>query len=349
MYRIHLLPAEYGDAIVVEYGETQPPKRILIDAGTGTNVSYAAVRDRIAEIAKGDGVFELLVVTHIDLDHIGGVLPLLDEAKAMGLTFKEVWFNGYEHLTDILGAKQGEKLSSRIVTGHYPWNEAFDHGHAAVVPDSGPLPIIDVSGMKITLLSPKREQLEKLEKVWKDTIEAAGLQPGVGATMAPEEIDDLLGDEAIDVAALAKSKFKTDTTEPNGSSIAFVAEHDGKSVLFGADAFPGVLAESLLRMPEKERQRISVFKLPHHGSRKNLSVDLMKLLDCETFLISTNGKRFSHPNRESIARVIHRGGKPRLVFNYRSEFNECWDDKDLMHEHGYKVEYGEDGEITVEV
>ncbi len=349
MYRIHLLPAEYGDAIVVEYGDTQPPKRILIDAGTGTNASYASVRDRIKEIAKGDGVFELLVVTHIDLDHIGGVLPLLDDAKALGLTFNEVWFNGYQHLTDILGAKQGEKLTSRIVAGEYPWNEAFNHGQSVVVPDAGPLPAIHVNGMKITLLSPKREQLEKLEKVWRETIEAAGLEPGVGATMAPEEIDDLLGDEAIDVAALAKSKFRTDTTEPNGSSIAFIAEHDGKSVLFGADAFPGVLAESLTRLPEDERKRISVFKLPHHGSRKNLSVDLMKLLDCETFLISTNGKRFSHPNRESIARVIARGGKSRLVFNYRSEFNECWDDKDLMHEHGYKVEYGEDGVITVEV
>jgi hypothetical protein len=255
MYRIHLLPAEYGDSIVVEYGDERRPKRILIDAGTGTNESYAAVRTRIKEISKQDGLFELLVVTHIDLDHIGGVLPLLDEAKALGITFKEIWFNAYEHLTDLLGPKQGEQLSSRIVTGKYPWNLKFGNG-AVVVPDGGPLPFVDVDGMKITLLSPKRAQLEKLEKVWREVIEAAGLVPGVGATMAPEEIDDLLGEEAIDVADLARSRFKGDTAEANGSSIAFVAEHDGKSALFGADAFPGLLAESLARLPDAERKRL---------------------------------------------------------------------------------------------
>jgi len=347
MYRIHLLPAEYGDSIVIEYGDEQRPQRILIDAGTGTNESYAAVRARIKEIAK-DGLFELLVVTHIDLDHIGGVLPLLDEAKALGITFKEIWFNAYEHLTDILGPKQGEQLSSRIVTGRYPWNLKFGND-AVVIPDAGALPFVDVNGMKITLLSPKRAQLEKLEKVWREVIEAAGLVPGVGATMAPEEIDDLLGEEAIDVADLARRHFKSDTAEANGSSIAFVAEHDGKSALFGADAFPGLLAESLARLPDAERKRISVFKLPHHGSRKNLSVDLMNVLDCKTFLVSTNGKRFEHPNRESIARVIARGRGSRLFFNYRTEFNECWDDADLIDAHGYTVKYGKDGAITVEV
>ena len=102
-------------------------------------------------------------------------------------------------------------------------------------------------------------------------------------------------------------------------------------------------------MPEEERRKISVLKLPHHGSRKNLSSDLLKLLECRTFLVSSNGKRFSHPNQESIARAIHRGGKPHIVFNYRTAFNECWDDEKLMKQHGYTVEYGEDGEMTIDV
>jgi beta-lactamase superfamily II metal-dependent hydrolase len=346
MYRIHMLAAEYGDSLLIEYGTGAKPKRILIDAGTPG--SYTAVRRKLESLPKKDRHFELLVVTHIDADHIGGVLALLDEAKTLGVTFEEVWFNAYDHLTDILGAKQGEALSARIAAGGYAWNAAFGR-NAVVVPDDGDLPKVDVGGMKITLLSPKRAQLVALEKEWRKVIEAAGLVPGFGVTLDPEEVDDLLGDEDIDVPALAASKFRSDTARANGSSIAFAAEFGSQSALFGADAFPGVLADSLQRLSENERRKISVLKLPHHGSRKNLSTDLLKLLDCGTFLVSSNGKRFSHPNRESIARVIRRGGKPRVVFNYRTEFNECWDDEDLMKQHGYSVEYGKDGEITVEV
>lgn len=348
MYRIHMLPAHFGDSLLLEYGPDgdAKPKRILIDAGT--EQSYAAVKQKLESIPKDQRVFELLVVTHIDIDHIGGILPLLEEAKALGLKFKEIWFNGYEHLTDLLGPKQGEKLSSRILTDGYKWNAKFD-GRAVVVPDEGKLPSKTVSGMKITLLSPMRAQLLKLEKEWKKIIKAAGLEPGVGATMSPEEIDDLLGDDDIDVQALATGKFKSDSTAPNGSSIAFVASYDGKSVLFGADAFPGVLAGSLARMSAAERKKISIFKLPHHGSRGNVSNELLSALDCSTYLVSTNGQRYSHPNREAIARVIHRGGKPRILFNYRSEFNEIWDDADLRKAHKYSVKYGGKNGLTIDV
>lgn len=348
MYRIQMLPAQFGDSLILEFGpDGARPKRILIDAGTAE--SYPAVRKALEAIPKGQRVFELLVVTHIDVDHIGGILPLLDDAKALGLKFKEIWFNGYEHLSDLLGPKQGEELSRRIVAGGYKWNAKFDR-RAVVVPEDGKLPVKSVGGMKITLLSPMRAQLLKLEKVWKKVIREAGLVPGVGAKMAPEEIDDLLGTPAIDVEALAASKFKRDTAVPNGSSIAFAASYEGKGVLFGADAFPDVLAMNLARMSEVERKKITMLKLPHHGSRNNLHMPLLEALDCKAYLVSSNGQRYSHPNRESIARIIWRGGKPRLFFNYRSEFNDCWDKATLKKEHKYSTKYGAGkGPLTIEV
>ena len=37
----------------------------------------------------------------------------------------------------------------------------------------------------------------------------------------------------------------------------------------------------------------------------------------------TNGSVFGHPDRVTIARIIHNGGaQPRLWFNYRSKHNE---------------------------
>jgi glyoxylase-like metal-dependent hydrolase (beta-lactamase superfamily II) len=37
------------------------------------------------------------VVSHIDADHIGGVIELLEDT-ALGVSFGDIWFNGYRHL-----------------------------------------------------------------------------------------------------------------------------------------------------------------------------------------------------------------------------------------------------------
>ena len=143
--------------------------------------------------------------------------------------------------------------------------------------------------------------------------------------------------------ALADAKFKADTGAPNGSSIAFLAEFEGKAALLAADAHPTVLVQSvrkLLRERRSEKLRIDALKLPHHGSGKNLNVDLLKLLDCPRYLVSSDGSTFHHPDREAIARVIKYGGSERtLYFNYRSEFNDVWARKDLQAKYGYAAVY----------
>ena len=86
--------------------------------------------------------FELLIVTHIDGDHIEGALGLLD-AEELGVTFDDVWFNGFRHLPDSplesLGPVEGELLTDVIVRRNLPWNAAFDGG-PVVAPTEGELP-----------------------------------------------------------------------------------------------------------------------------------------------------------------------------------------------------------------
>src|SRR5215510_8788689 len=91
MFRIHFFPAQQGDAIWIEYGNAGKPSRILIDAGTPATA--AAVRARIEGLPKDERHFDLLVVTHVDTDHIGGVLKLLSDLPE-GTVFDDVWFNG---------------------------------------------------------------------------------------------------------------------------------------------------------------------------------------------------------------------------------------------------------------
>ena len=100
-----------------------------------------------------------------------------------------------------------------------------------------------------------------------------------------------------------------DDAEANGSSIAFVFEYKGKRILFGADSHEDTLLESLGKLTEPgKRYKVNACKLPHHGSRRNVSKALVQALDCDQWWFSSSGARFNHPNDEAIARVVRFGG-----------------------------------------
>ena len=50
MFKLDLLPAAYGDCIVITYGANQAPSRILIDAGT-TPTWKNSLRDHLGASA----------------------------------------------------------------------------------------------------------------------------------------------------------------------------------------------------------------------------------------------------------------------------------------------------------
>jgi len=320
------------------------------------------LRERILALPEDDRHFELLVVTHVDIDHIGGSLDLLREREKLGVSFGEIWFNGYVHLTpggsvpqpeaaDLLGPLQGEALTELIVAnGANKWNAAAGGG-ALVVPAAGPLqPLRQLpGGMQLTLLSPTQAQLDRLQPRWHAACRKAGIVPGA-ATAAdarqleedeePAEDDDLLGDP--DVARLAAMPFKPDRAIPNGSSLALLAEYQGRRALLTGDAYAPVLVDALARLPGNAagRLQLDAVKLSHHGSRGNTSADLVRAVDCRNWLVSTNGKIFHHPDGEAIARVLRDGGAGvQLHFNYRSECNEMWAALGLQRKHGYTARY----------
>ena len=79
-----------------------------------------------------------------------------------------------------------------------------------------------------------------------------------------------------------------------------------------------------------------------HASKNNLSTELLQLLTCQRYLISTNGDHFAHPDREAIARIIKYGGnRPTLYFNYKSKTNEVWARADLQEQYRYLTCYPE--------
>jgi hypothetical protein len=148
---------------------------------------------------------------------------------------------------------------------------------------------------------------------------------------------------STDVDVLADAPFKGDAGVPNGTSIALLAEYGGAAALLAADAYAPVLSASIKRLLEqrgKQRLKLDALKVAHHGSRNNLSVELLALVDCPQYLLSSNGDYFCHPDREAIARIVKYGGeRPSLHFNYRSRYNEVWERQDLQERYSYTAHF----------
>jgi hypothetical protein len=363
MFSIEMMAAEYGDALWIEYGKSSAPRIVAIDGGPQTNGS--PLYTRLHERAQGGTKVhvELLIVTHIDADHINGALAALRSLPPT-VSFGDIWFNGFKHLVprDLLGPEAGEQLSRHLVKSGLPWNDRLQQ-EAVVVPTKGELPAFDFEGLHLTLLSPTPDKLARLHKVWKSVIQKAGMAVDALGEIPLDEReaetdgpDDLLGRSDTwppDVRALADRKPKLDGAEANGSSIGILAEYreGGRtySALLAADCHAPVLESSLDRLlaaRDQERLKLDAFKLAHHGSRHNLTNGLLERLSCRRYLISTSGKRFSHPDHEALARVVVKGGpEPTLLFNYDTPRNLDWK-KPLSGAPAFKTRHG-DGSLLV--
>jgi beta-lactamase superfamily II metal-dependent hydrolase len=339
LFRVSLLPANHGDCILLEYGDPEAPRRILIDGGTtGT---WQRLRSFLGLGPGQQQKLDLLVITHVDDDHIAGILPMLASGA---LDFDDIWFNAYRHLEENdledQGPLQGEKLTTNLWPRFERWNKAV-HGAALCVPEVGQLPVIPLAdGMKITLLSPTRDKLRKMVPVWDAVCKKEGLDPQVARPPHPPGLEVMGGRRTpkIDVDTLITVPFDEDTREANGSSIAFLAEYDGRRVLFGADAHPSVLAAAIARLDGDFA--VDAFKIPHHGSKNNLSTELLGLIATKRYLVSTNGAHHEHPHLETIARIVHRRVSGcELHFNYRTPFNDVWAASALQAKWGYVAKY----------
>lgn len=339
MLCIDALPAGDGDCLWIEwpdeYGMTH---RMLVDGGHGRPRQLPpALAGRLARQPEDQRTFDLVVCTHIDADHIGGLLTLIDDPPP-GFQAADFWFNGRPHL-DMLSPAQGDVLSLALGRGWAPWNQAFDRAAVVITPAGHDLPVIELPGLRITLLSPTRAQLARLAHSWPQVLAEA--ETGLAIVPRPP---DLLRRDAADRLAelheLTARPYTPDRSVTNASSIAFLAETSaGERVLLAADATAELLAASLRRLADGGRYRVDLCKVPHHGSRHNTSRELLTLLDCQHWLISTNGQRHGHPNREAMARILCRPDEAAVWFNYRGETTEEYASPALSARYGFTAMY----------
>jgi beta-lactamase superfamily II metal-dependent hydrolase len=298
--RLTAMHAACGDCLLLEYTDGRGQgHRILIDGGLGTAFDEGLGR----QLGTSDTptAVDIAVVTHVDSDHIEGIIRALREGR---LTADDYWFNGRDQATRpnepeaTRSLRQGDALSRLIPDGRR--NRVVD-GQALMVRDDGPPEIALPGGATAVLLSPTPERLAELARKWP---EPARDGDGIDALLRAFQEDSDRG----------PGTFGRDNSVPNGTSIAFLFEHAGASILLTGDAWAPVLASSIKALLERRNRSrpkndpltalpIQLFKLSHHGSRQNITDELLDVVIPEQILVCTDGSKFSHPDADAMAMV----------------------------------------------
>lgn len=365
MLELTALPARQGDALWIRWGDAERPHQLIIDMGT--EATGKKIRKRLEELPEEQRHFELLVVTHVDSDHIGGVLTCVSDAEDLpGLKFDDVWFNGFEHLSgqviepqpgvEHLGAAQGERLTKWL--RKQSWNRAFGHGPVWRREGEDLQSVVLADGLELIVLGPTPERLEDFIGKWAAEVHEAidtgkldeeDVSPGLEQLGRVQKKPVLV--EADDLKYLAEEIESYDDSKANGSSISLLLKYKGISILLTGDAYAEDVRDGIRRVSGNEPLPIDLFKVSHHGSRQNLDKALIDAVECNYWLISTDGTTHKHPDPDAIARIISWSTvrEPRLGFNVPCEFNRWWDNAEWIERHAYSVEFGteEDG-ITIE-
>jgi beta-lactamase superfamily II metal-dependent hydrolase len=362
VFTIEMMPAKQGDAIWIEYGTKESTRRILIDGGPIS--AYGNLEKKLKKLPESDKGVELVVISHVDTDHIEGIIRVLAAKREdWPIAPKDIWFNGWEHIvqSETLGGREGDFLSA-LIDKRAPseWNKAFNK-KAVVVEPGKQLPVKKLKdGMVLTLLSPFPKKLQNMADKWAKDVEKYKLAPG-DLEAAWEQlvemkkyrvVDGVLGG-TDDLTKRITNQLKTDQSIANGTSISFLAEFEGKSCLFLADAHADILCESIKKLiPTGQKRLKDAVKMSHHGSKHNISENLMKLIDAKHYLISTDGSIHEHPDKPAIEAVIQWSARePTLWFNYRSDQNAVWAKPPANSNNPFSSKYptSKDGGIVVEL
>jgi hypothetical protein len=157
---------------------------------------------------------------------------------------------------------------------------------------------------KITILSPNRAIMDKFYA--KEEIKRISLLRALPKS-----------DYQLPVAKLIQNSFIEDSSLTNQASITLIFEFHDKRILFLADSVPSQIIEGFSVMGQKSTVQFTLVQVAHHGSKKNTNQELLELLDCSNFLISTNGSCYNHPDKECLARIMNYVDREKKIFfNY---------------------------------
>ena len=112
---IQMLPAASGDCIYLEFPDSD--FRMLIDGGYAKTYQKYLKKFLLKLAAEGKRL-NLIVVTHIDDDHISGIRALLkengDSRNPKIIEIDEIWFNSLNQCITSRNAEQGIRICAGL-------------------------------------------------------------------------------------------------------------------------------------------------------------------------------------------------------------------------------------------
>ena len=306
---------EAGDSILVSTDKTN----ILIDGGYG--ITYEEeIQPVIGKLKKLD----LVVLTHIDADHICGLIEMVESDSTNRKKIKELWFNSPESFeikrTKNIRVSHGQAVlfSDLLVQYKIP-----TRNNICLVNSSCKQECYINNEIKLYLLSPLSDDLEKLKKVHPKNQKPQKCRINKASWSAYPKIDyQKLPLKDIDISSI---DFGKSTDTENNSSIAFLLEHDYKKYLFLADANIETINKSLNSLGYSKENRLVVefVKLSHHGSRNNINSDFLDIVKTDKFVILTDGvsEHNKHPNKDIFSLILEHKKREKhidFIFNYKN-------------------------------
>jgi hypothetical protein len=347
MFKLEVLPAGKGDCLMLHYGSEEDPRIALIDGGPG-GVYRDHLRPRLIELRDERGLgpndtlaLDLMMVSHIDDDHINGILALareLDDDRREGkppfVAPDRFWHNSFDSL---IGNNEVETQAA--LTAQFGAASVS----ADLLPDDAGLS--DDAVMVLASVSQGHE-LRGLAVAlnWPVNPDFGGKIAWVGAGPAPvrqlenltlkligplkaevlslqASYDKWLADQAKKKSAAASliAAFK-DKSVPNLSSIVVIAEAEGRSMLLTGDARGDKILEGLELTGELEpggKRHFDILKGPHHGSIHNVDRIFFERLTADTYVFSANGEH-GNPDRETLEMLfdVRPEGGYKVVLTY---------------------------------
>jgi Metallo-beta-lactamase superfamily len=313
LFSLEVLPAKYGDSLLLHYGEADDPRLIVIDGGP-SGVFKSALLPRLEELREQRGEtlpIEILMVSHLDDDHVRGVLDLaraMDEDGQLRTRFdvRTLWLNAFEdtvgadkplpsevapagvergHLEAVI-ASVGQGRDLRDLARKYHWSPNLGFEGLVSAPDDAGVPV-DLDPLRLTVIGPRQAELEELREAWEEKV----------AEMA-----------AAEPAEAAKIAAYLDGSVYNLSSIVCLADvgsgEERKRMLLTGDARGDKIIEGLKAAGEMDSGVVTVdlLKVPHHGSSRNLTQEFFEQVKAKEIVISANGKH-GNPDIETLEMI----------------------------------------------
>jgi hypothetical protein len=319
MLVLEALRAKYGDALLLHSGDEDDPQLVVIDGGP-PGVYNDALRPRLEELREERGLEEgtpldiaLMMVSHIDEDHIAGILQLVGKLKDLQASgeprpwkIRRFWHNAFD---DIIGNDDVAVASTASVVSTASIGDLLRPEGSLVLASVGQgrelRKLLDALGLAgnppfkglvragkkafkigdltLTVVAPLEEEIAALQEDW------------------DKKIKPILKKEK-DAAARAKAAAYVDESVYNLSSIVMLVESQGKRLLLTGDGrgdhtLRGLKEAKLL--DKKGRMEVDVLKLPHHGSVRNVESDYFEAIRAKHYVVSADGK-FDNPDLETL-------------------------------------------------